>query len=143
MYSAVIFNSKLDYFNTKGQIGYARKTKRHEIFFFQLLNIILELFWFTFHLWTIYFVKNYPLSTTQGDCFVSCENVVSQFVWGTIPAKIHGLNFQFIIWTSNLGTWILQLNSKFFTLPLDFAFNLNSSNWPRSLCIFNSLHQIT
>ena len=26
----------------QGQIGYARKTKRHEIFFFQLLNIILS-----------------------------------------------------------------------------------------------------
>ena len=36
--------------------------------------------------------------------------VLSAILWRTIPAKIHGFIF-------NFSTWILQLNSKFCTLP--------------------------
>ena len=147
-------------FSTKGQIGYVRKTKRHEIFFFfQLLNIEnIELCWFTFHLRTIYFVKNYPLSTTLVHKVTALQVVKMLFL---SPYGVRS--------PPKFMVWILNSSFKFLTLVLEFyswiqnysldsfrflftgkcfyahllAFNLNSSIWPCSLCIFNSLHQIT
>ena len=74
-------------------------------------------------------------------------------VWHAIPAKIHGLNFQLLISILKFNTWILQLNSKIYTLPLEFAsletflhlpfsFLTQLFVWPCSRYIFNSLCQI-
>ena len=70
--------------------------------------------------------------------------VLSAILWRTIPAKIHGFIF-------NFSTWILQLNSKFCTLPylgktflhFSLTFDLNFFIWPCSVYIFNSRCQIT
>ena len=64
-------------FSTKGQIRYAKKAKRHDIF------TIIELFpppvrfsLLKYLMWEKYF--NYPLTTMQDYRFASCENIVSQ-----------------------------------------------------------------
>ena len=42
-------------------------------------------------------------------------------LWRTITAKIHGSNFNLLIEIFNFNTWILQLDSIFYTLPLAFT----------------------
>ena len=71
-------------------------------------------------LFSLYFVINYPLSTTQGDCFASCENVF-QSIWCTIPPK-------FIVWILN-STLAFKPNSSIILTLLAVYFQLASSNY--------------
>ena len=75
---------------------------------------------------------------------------------GTIPAKIHGLNFQ-LLHDFNFQIQHLNFTAEFINLyssfrihiigkrlyPCRLAFELNFFIWPCSRCIFNSLCQIT
>ena len=70
------------------------------------------------------------------------------FIWRTIPAKIHGLNFQFITWILNINIWILHSNRKFYTLVLYFTSSNNVFTLFFCICasplhIFKSSRQIT
>ena len=74
-----------------------REKQRGMRFFFSVIECYSRALLIHFSPVNYLLCENYPLSTTQGDCFASCENVVSRSIWGTIPGKIHGLNFKFII----------------------------------------------
>ena len=64
---------------------------------------------------------------------------VGEWLWRMIPAKIHGLNFKFIIQISNLNTWVLQLTVLRFSFPvpvverlsLAFCCRKRKKNWAR------------
>ena len=71
----------------------------------------------------------------------SCPPKRSQksLIWRTIPAKIHGLNFRLLISIFKFITWILQLNSKIYTLPLEFT-SLENVNFQLDEHIFIQYH---
>ena len=71
----------------------------------------------------------------------SCPPKRSQksLIWRTIPTKIHGLNFRLLISIFKFITWILQLNSKIYTLPLEFT-SLENVNFQLDEHIFIQYH---
>ena len=75
-------------FNTKVRIWYAWQTKRHDIIFFNYWIISSAGSLLTEHAEIFYFVKincNYPQTTTQCDCFASCENIISWSQTSSLP----------------------------------------------------------
>ena len=86
-------------FSAERQIRYARKTKMHDIIFFNFLIISdfccrLASSSSKYLLWEKYF--NYPLTTMQGDHFASCENIVSWSQTSSLPPPpppLFGSNF--------------------------------------------------
>ena len=86
----------------------------------------------------------FPISRAFQGLFKACANYAKFMVW------ILNLSFKFLTPVLDFYSWIQSLHSsfrlritgKFFIAHL-LAFKLNSSIWPCSMCIFNSLPQIT
>ena len=78
-------------FGTERQIRYARRTKMHDIIFFNFLSIsdlfqpVRFLLLKSLKIFTVEKCCNYPLAITQGDRFASCENIVFRSQTSSLP----------------------------------------------------------
>ena len=84
-------------FNTKKQIQYARKTKRHDIIFLTI-DLFPPLVRFSplKYLLCEKIHCNYPLTTTQGDLFTSCESVFKASLHAKFYAKERSPKYRFL-----------------------------------------------